>query len=58
MDQAAAREDEHPLPSGEPGSLAEGEPGAAWIHSLAGEWQSRWQRVQYPQARCGAALLK
>lgn len=29
-----------------------------WIHSLAGEWQSRWERLQYPQALSGASLLK
>ena len=34
----------------------------AWIHVLAGEWQSRWQRLQYPlqypQALSGASLRK
>lgn len=33
-------------------------PDVQWIHSLAGEWQSRWERLQYPQVRSGASLLK
>jgi hypothetical protein len=34
------------------------EPGVAWIHSLAGEWQSRQERGQNPQALSGASLRK
>jgi hypothetical protein len=30
----------------------------SWIHSLAGEWQSRWERVQNPHALSGASLRK
>jgi hypothetical protein len=33
-------------------------PDIAWIHHLAGEWQSRWDRLQAPQILQGAALLK
>jgi hypothetical protein len=42
----------------EGGSSPTGDPAEAWIHDLAGEWQSRWERVQNPQALSGAALLK
>jgi hypothetical protein len=49
--------DEHqtaPRPSPPPSPPAE----IPWIQSLAGEWQSRWERLQYPQALSGASLLK
>jgi hypothetical protein len=56
VDQATKpNRDQEPTPVGPTPS---GEPGVAWIHSLAGEWQSRWERVQNPQALSGASLLK
>jgi len=39
-------------------SAPSGDPAEAWIHDLAGEWQSHWERVQNPQALSGASLLK
>jgi hypothetical protein len=39
-------------------SLSPLPPDIAWIHHLAGEWQSRWDRLQASQMLQGAALLK
>lgn len=58
MDEALKPKLDHPLEPTDPGLASPGEPGVAWIHNLAGEWQSRWERVQNPQALSGASLLK
>lgn len=58
MDEAFKPKLDPPREPTEPRLASPGEPGVAWIHSLAGEWQSRWERVQNPQALSGAALLK
>jgi hypothetical protein len=56
-DVAQARDD-HPAPPEAAAEAHSGDPTEAWIHSLAGEWQTRWERVQNPQALSGASLFK
>lgn len=58
MDEAFKPKVNDPLEPIDLSLASPGEPGVAWIHSLAGEWQSRWERVQNPQALSGASLLK
>ena len=58
VDDVVEPQGDRPPASAEAERASPEEPGAAWIHGLAGEWQSRWQQAQYPQARSGASLLK
>jgi hypothetical protein len=57
MDEAAEPRSDDLAPSDPRLALPE-ETGVAWIHSLAGEWQSRQERAQNPQALSGASLRK
>jgi hypothetical protein len=57
MDEAAEPRSDDLAPSDPRLALPE-ETGVAWIHSLAGEWLSRQERAQNPQALSGASLRK
>jgi hypothetical protein len=56
--EAARAQDEHAERLQDAPGARSDDSAESWIHSLAGEWQTRWERVQNPHALSGASLRK